>query len=50
MPLSDAEASDNSQDFADFTEDDIKDQLAELSLRNQRKQIRHELTDPFVWL
>jgi hypothetical protein len=28
--------------------DDVEDTLAALSIRNQRKQIRHELTDPYV--
>jgi hypothetical protein len=48
MPATPSEDSDVENDTTDFTEEDIKNSLDALSLRNQRKQIRHELTDPFV--
>lgn len=48
MPNLAPDDSDGSEDFAHIAEEDPQEQLAALSLRNQRKQIRLELTDPFV--
>lgn len=47
--MPDSEDSDNAEESANFGYDDLEAPLAALSLRNQRKQIRHELTDPFVF-
>jgi hypothetical protein len=47
--MRDLEESDDVEETTLFEdENDLEDTLAALSIRNQRKQIRHELTDPYV--